>query len=214
VSQLRQDPTTKEWVIIATERSQRPHNFVRPDAALEKPPYKEECPFCQGNEFLTPHESLAYRHGGPADSAGWWVRVVPNRFPALSSDGSLRREEMGFFRMMDGVGAHEVVVESPIHNEILPLMNEGQVEEILLAYRERYLALREDHRIKLIIIFKNHGQAPGHRWSTAIPRSWGPWSSHPESEGGWTRLPATTMTMEAAFTATPFRRSSSSARGS
>ena len=161
MSQLRQDPTTKEWVIIATERSRRPHNFVKPDESVEKPPYDGDCPFCEGNESLTPHESLAYRHGGPADGPGWWVRVVPNRFPALSPDGSLLREELGFFRMMDGVGVHEVVVESPLHNQILPLMDDGQVEEILVAYRERYLALREDRRIKLIIIFKNHGGAAG-----------------------------------------------------
>ncbi|MGD0663129.1 MAG: DUF4931 domain-containing protein, partial [Syntrophorhabdales bacterium] len=59
------------------------------------------------------------------------------------------------------MGVHEVVIENPIHNQILPLMEDTQVEEVLLAYRERYLALREDRRIKLIIIFKNHGEAAG-----------------------------------------------------
>ena len=150
--QLRQDPTTKEWVIIAAERSKRPHDFKKTETLTEKPPYKEDCPFCQGNEHLTPHESLAYRSGGQADSKGWWVRVIPNKFPALSPEGSLEREETGFFRMMDGVGIHEVVIESPIHNQLLPLMEDTQVEEVLLAYRERYLALREDPRIKLIIV--------------------------------------------------------------
>jgi UDPglucose--hexose-1-phosphate uridylyltransferase len=159
--QLRQDPTTKEWVIIAAERSKRPHDFIKTKTLIEKPPYREDCPFCQGNEHLTPHESLAYRRGGGPDSKGWWVRVIPNKFPALSPEGSLEREETGFFRMMDGVGIHEVVIESPIHNQLLPLMEDTQVEEVLLAYRERYLALREDHRIKLIIIFKNHGEAAG-----------------------------------------------------
>src|SRR4030066_1502839 len=160
--QLRQDPTTKEWVIIAAERSKRPHDFKKTETLSEKPPYKEDCPFCQGNEHLTPHESLAYRSGGPADSKGWWVRVIPNKFPALSPEGSWeRKEEKGFFRMMDGMGIHEVVIESPIHNQLLPLMEDKQVEEVLLAYRERYLALREDPRIKLIIIFKNHGLSAG-----------------------------------------------------
>jgi UDPglucose--hexose-1-phosphate uridylyltransferase len=159
--QLRQDPTTKEWVIIAAERSKRPHDFIKTKTVIEKPPYKEDCPFCPGNEHLTPHESLAYRSGGPADSKGWWVRVIPNKFPALSPEGSLEREETGFFRMMDGMGIHEVVIESPIHNQLLPLMEDKQVEEVLLAYRERYLALREDPRIKLIIVFKNHGEAAG-----------------------------------------------------
>ena len=131
--QLRQDPTTKEWVIIAAERSKRPHDFIKAKTLIEKPPYKEDCPFCQGNEHLTPHESLAYRSGGPADSKGWWVRVIPNKFPALSPAGSLEREEEGFFRMMDGVGIHEVVIESPIHNQLLPLMEDKQVEAVIIA---------------------------------------------------------------------------------
>jgi UDPglucose--hexose-1-phosphate uridylyltransferase len=126
--QLRQDPTTKEWVIIAAERSKRPHDFIKTKTPIEKPLYKEVCPFCQGNEHLTPHESLAYRSGGRADSQGWWVRVIPNKFPALSPEGSLEREETGFFRMMDGVGIHEVVIENPIHNQLLPLMEDTQVE--------------------------------------------------------------------------------------
>ncbi len=87
--QLRQDRTTKEWVIIATERSKRPHDFKKGKPVVERPIYKEDCPFCPGNEHLTPHETLAYRSGGPKDSKGWWVRVVPNRFPALSPEGSL-----------------------------------------------------------------------------------------------------------------------------
>jgi len=160
--ELRQDPTTKEWVIIAAERSKRAHDFKKAQLITEKPSYKEDCPFCPGNEHLTPHETLAYRSGGPPDSKGWWVRVIPNRFPALSPQGSLeRKEEKGFFRMMDGVGIHEVVIEDPLHNQLLPLMEDKQVEEVLLAYRERYLALREDPRIKLIIIFKNYGEAAG-----------------------------------------------------
>ena len=134
----------------------------RIEPSIEKPPYKEDCPFCPGNEYLTPHETLAYRSSGPADSKGWWVRVVPNKFPALSPEGSLeRKEEKGFFRMMDGVGIHEVVIGTPIHNQLFPLMDDKQVEEVLLAYRERYLAIRDDPRIKLIIIFKNHGEAAG-----------------------------------------------------
>jgi len=160
--QLRQDPTTKEWVIIATERAKRPHNFQNPRPRIERPSYKGDCPFCPGNEHMTPHETLGYRKDGHPDSPGWWVRVIPNKYPALALDGSLeRREEKGFFRMMDGVGMHEVVIGSPIHNQLFPLMDDYHVSEILLAYRERYLALREDPRIKLIIIFKNHGERAG-----------------------------------------------------
>jgi UDPglucose--hexose-1-phosphate uridylyltransferase len=160
--QMRQDPTTKEWVILASERAKRPDDFRREKPFLNIPPFKKECPFCPGNEHLTPPETLAYRRGGPSNGPGWWVRVVPNKYPALSLDGSLeRREEKGFFRLMDGVGVHEVVIGSPIHNQVFSVLGDYQASEVLLAYRERYLALREDPRIKLIIIFKNHGPAAG-----------------------------------------------------
>ena len=156
--ELRKDPITSRWVIISTERGRRPH-FLDPE-----PPPKTGgfCPFCPGNERMTPHETLAYRKGGLPDGPGWWVRVIPNKYPALAPDGSLEREEeKGFFRRMDGVGVHEVVIGSPIHNQLFPLMDDYHVSEVLLAYRERYLAVREDPRIKLIIIFKNHGEKAG-----------------------------------------------------
>jgi len=160
--ELRQDPATKQWVIMARERAKRPHEFMKPSAPQPLPPYKPDCPFCPGNESMTPPETLAYRREGSANGPGWWVRAVPNRFPALVPEGNLsRREEEGLFRKMDGVGQHEVIIETPQHNQCIALMGDKQVEEILLAYRERYLTLREDPRFKLIIIFKNHGQAAG-----------------------------------------------------
>jgi len=160
--ELRQDPATKQWVIVAKERAKRPHDFMKHSMPPPLPAYKADCPFCPGNERMTPPETLAYRRGGPANGPGWWVRVVPNKFSALVPDGSLsRKEEEGLFRKMDGVGQHEVIIEIPQHNQCLALMEDKQVEEVLLAYRERYLALREDPRFKLIIIFKNQGQAAG-----------------------------------------------------
>ncbi len=160
--ELRQDPVTKQWVIIATERARRPHDFVKQNAPPPLPASKADCPFCPGNEHMTPPETMAYRSGGPANGPGWWVRAVPNKFSALMPEGSLiRKEENGFFRKMDGVGQHEVIIESPLHNQCIPLMEDKQVEEIVLAYRERYLTLREDPRFKLIIVFKNHGRAGG-----------------------------------------------------
>jgi UDPglucose--hexose-1-phosphate uridylyltransferase len=160
--ELRQDPATKQWVIIARERAKRPHDFMKQSAPPPLPAYKEDCPFCPGNESLTPPETMAYRRGGLANGPGWWVRAVPNKYSALVPDGSIsRKEEEGLFRKMDGVGQHEVIIESPLHNQCIALMEDKQVEEILLAYRERYLTLREDPRFKLIIIFKNHGRAAG-----------------------------------------------------
>ncbi|MCX5905919.1 MAG: galactose-1-phosphate uridylyltransferase [Deltaproteobacteria bacterium] len=162
MSEFRQDPVTKQWVIIATERAKRPHDFAKTSLQPPLPAYKADCPFCEGNEHLTPLETLAYRHGGQANGPGWWIRAIPNKFAAVSPSGSLaRRQEEGFFRKMDGVGQHEVIIESPQHNLCIPLMGDPQVEEIVRAYRERYLTLREDPRFKIIIIFKNHGRAAG-----------------------------------------------------
>jgi len=162
MSEFRQDPVTKQWVIIATERAKRPHDFSKPIPPPVLPVYKEDCPFCPGNEALTPPETLAYRSGGQANGPGWSVRAFPNKFAAVSPQGSLsRQEEDGLFRKMDGVGQHEVIVEAPQHNLCIPLMEDKQIEEVVLAYRERYLKLREDPRFKIIIIFKNHGRSAG-----------------------------------------------------
>ncbi len=162
MSEFRQDPVTKQWVIIATERAKRPHDFLRPPVQASLPSFKEDCPFCPGNEAMTPPETLAYRTGGQPNGPGWWIRAFPNKFAAVSPMGSLtRQQEEGLFRKMDGVGQHEVIIETPQHNLFIPLMEDKQVQEVILAYRERYLALREDPRFKIIIIFKNHGRAAG-----------------------------------------------------
>jgi UDPglucose--hexose-1-phosphate uridylyltransferase len=160
--EFRQDPITKQWVIIASERARRPHEFLQKSDPPTIPSFKEDCPFCPGNEKLTPPESMAYRQNGTPNGSGWRVRVIPNKFAALVPEGSLERtEEGGIFRRMDGVGRHEVVIESPDHDKPIALMADRQVEEVVLAYRERYLALREDPRFKSIIIFKNHGIRAG-----------------------------------------------------
>mgnify|MGYP005833064209 CR=1 FL=1 len=111
---------------------------------------------------MTPPESFALRDGTPPDGPGWRVRVVPNKFAALQPVGSLERcTENELFRRMDGVGVHEVIVESPVHNLYLPFMEERHVQEVVATWRERYLTLREDARFKLIMIFKNHGVGAG-----------------------------------------------------
>lgn len=159
MSVIRQDPTTKEWVIIATERGKRPHDFERrdpPAAAKEREP---SCPFCPGNEEKTPSELERIEH---PEQKGWAVRVIANKFPALRREGDLLRKEPGpLFREMEGVGYHEVLIETPLHNRIIPLMRPIEVERILQMYQARYREVREDPRVKYIIIFKNHGETAG-----------------------------------------------------
>ena len=157
--EFRKDPVTGRWVIISTERGKRPSDFrLEPLAVIGV----ESCPFCAGREDMTPPEVLAYRQsGGAANSPGWDVRVVPNKFPALQVEGNLDREGEGLFERMNGIGAHEVVIETPDHDRTLATMSELEIERVLWAFRERVLDLRQDRRFRYVLIFKNHGAPAG-----------------------------------------------------
>ena len=158
--ELRKDPVTGRWVIISTDRSRRPGDFSRERAVIKGGSF---CPFCPGNERTTPPEILAYRttENGKRDSAGWNLRVVPNKFPALGIEGDLDRQADGMFDKMNGIGAHEVVIETPDHMETLATMPLKRVEDVLWAFRDRILDLKQDRRFKYILVFKNHGEAAG-----------------------------------------------------
>jgi UDPglucose--hexose-1-phosphate uridylyltransferase len=157
--ELRKDPVTGRWVIISTERRKRPSDFRLEHATPVGDGY---CPFCNGHEALTPPEVLAYRQNGSAPNApGWQLRVVPNKFPALQVEGNLDREGEGLFDRMNGIGAHEVIIETPDHDKTLASMSAGEIERVLWAYRERILDLKRDSRFRFVLVFKNHGAAAG-----------------------------------------------------
>lgn len=168
--EIRQDPATKEWVILATERLKRPDEFRSSRDARHEPGHAATCPFCPGNEAQTPAEVFAIRADGDSGNGAWRVRAFQNKFAALTPEGEARRQMQDcFFVQMQGAGHHEVIVETPLHNRFLHDMTAGEVEWILRAYRERYTALRQDRRTKLILIFKNHGESAG--TSLAHPHS-------------------------------------------
>ena len=157
--ELRKDPITGRWVIISTNRGKRPSDFVRESVQIKG---VGMCPFCPGNEGKTPSEVLAYgRNGSGKDTPGWSLRVVPNKFPALGIEGGLDREGEGLFDRMNGVGAHEVIIETPDHRNTLATMPQRAVEETLWAYRDRILDLKNDRRFRYILLFKNHGEPAG-----------------------------------------------------
>ncbi len=123
--EIRQDPATKGWVIIANNRVKRPRYFVKKQQKRSLPPYQPSCPFCRGNEHLSSEEILRY----PAEGSDWRVRVITNKYPALVPQGSTQqRQEVGFFTKMNGVGAHDVIVETPIHNRFISIMEDQEVE--------------------------------------------------------------------------------------
>ena len=112
--ELRKDPVTGRWVIIATDRAKRPSDFVRDKVEIRGSGF---CPFCYKNESKTPPEILAYRSDGSSpNTPGWSLRVVANKFPALGIEGSLNRQGEGLYDKMNGIGAHEVIIETPQHN--------------------------------------------------------------------------------------------------
>ena len=156
--QLRKDPVVGRWVIISTERAKRPTHYEH----RKYEPRNGPCPFCKGNEEMTPPEIMAYRPGESSrQSPGWTLRVVPNKFPALMIEGDIDRRGEGVYDLMNGVGAHEVIIETPDHELNMGVLSEKQFEEVLWAYRDRILDLRKDKRFRYVLIFKNQGSEAG-----------------------------------------------------
>lgn len=157
--ELRKDPVSERWVIIATDRVRRPSDFVR--ETLPAKPSGRICPFCPGNESKTPPEVLAYRGDSPANQSGWSLRVIPNKFPVLQIEGDLEREGEGLFDRMKGIGAHEVVIEAPEHALSITELAEHSIEQMLWAFRDRVIDLKNDRRLRYVLLFKNQGEAAG-----------------------------------------------------
>ena len=157
--ELRQNLATKQWVLIATERAKRPHEF-KPDGrpmTEERPAFVADCPFCPGNESQTPEDLVRL----PEDDGSWQVRVFSNKFPALNKTGVRLQCIDGVERSLSGVGYHEVLIETPLHNRTPALQTPDEVGMTLRAFQIRGRAIMEDSRIQQIIYFKNHGAAAG-----------------------------------------------------
>lgn len=157
MSELRRDPICGRWVIVDTTHPSEPKEFD-----YEPHSWKVvNCPFCYGNEAMTPPEIDAFREPGTArNTPGWQVRVVSNKFPALQIEGELDRRGIGLYDMSNGIGAHEVLMETPYHKDIFELLPQ-EIESFLSMYCRRALDLEKDTRFKYIMIFKNFGAAAG-----------------------------------------------------
>lgn len=157
MSELRKDIVTREWVIIAPGRAERGQHVFAPPAEQDD----LLCPFCPGREALEPDLWAWRKPGSPANSPEWQVRVISNKFPALEPIGSASRHDYHIYDCMAGVGAHEIVVETPHHNRNLVSEKPEQVAHVLEAYQARYQELCKDPRVEHVSIFKNHGWAAG-----------------------------------------------------
>ena len=160
MSELRKDPILGRWVIVASERAKRPVDF-KPDP-VGPPKSTASCPFCEGNEKITPPEIYAIRKpfSAPNDK-DWLVRGVPNKFPALAIEGNSDKRGKGLYDYMRGIGAHEVIIETPQHVSSFAPLPEEQIQLIFQTYQARMSDLKKDNRFDYGLIFKNVGDRAG-----------------------------------------------------
>ena len=158
--ELRKDHISGRWVVIATERGKRPSDFKTVAVGKEAP--GKNCPFCENNEKMTPPEILAWRRADTKpDGPGWDVRVMENKFPALTTSGVVERRGLGILDYMRGIGVHEVIVETPDHSASLAELPEPHIEKILWAYKQRIVDIEKDKRFRYVLVFKNYGKDAG-----------------------------------------------------
>lgn len=158
MSQMRFNPVTRDWVILAEERGDRPHDFQHGGgAARPTDRHRRDCPFCPGNEDPAVEE-IARRAD---EEGGWRVRVIPNKFPALRPDENIERKSEGMFLWMEAAGHHEVVIDHPRHDAQPATIGREHLAELLGVYRERYAALRSLDYVRHITVFRNHGVRGG-----------------------------------------------------
>ena len=159
MSQLRRDPITGRWIIVNFEKAVKPEDFSF--EKIKKNPDTKNCPFCPGNEKMTPPEVVAHREGGKPNTPDWTIRVVPNKYPALSLDGKLNKSGFGVFDKVNGIGAHEVIIDIPEHDLDIADIHDNQAEELIWSYYARSTDLKKDPRFKYILIFRNYGRSAG-----------------------------------------------------
>ncbi|KLO23386.1 MULTISPECIES: galactose-1-phosphate uridylyltransferase [unclassified Marinitoga] len=155
--EYRKDPIINRWVIISEERSNRPI-----DKSFIKETQSNFCPFDKGKESLTPPEILAFKQkNSKPNDENWWLRVVPNKFPAVTQEKIPVLKKNGLYYSVEGYGYHEVIIETPIHNTTIAYMEYYEVEEIIWAYLKRFNSIKKDKKIKYVQIFKNYGTTAG-----------------------------------------------------
>jgi UDPglucose--hexose-1-phosphate uridylyltransferase len=166
--ELRRHYFLDEYCIIAAERGRRPTNFRRDE---EKPGDEATCPFCPGNEAMTPPADAVYTGQGIlSDGAervsGWQMRVFPNAFPAMvCCPEPVKREVAGEWTALPGEGFHEVIVDSPHHRENPADYSQEHMERLIRLYRDRFLHYSQRSLVKYVSIFKNWGKEAGASFS-------------------------------------------------
>ncbi|MBP7331217.1 MAG: Galactose-1-phosphate uridylyltransferase [Firmicutes bacterium ADurb.Bin373] len=161
MSEIRKDYVKNKWVSISSNLTLKPKDFPIMKVETSSAP-AGFCPFCEGNEAATPPEILAFRKGKEEpDSGGWLVRTIPNKFSAFALAGELEEKHIGLYRFCNGLGKHEVIIETPQHDTDFHELALERMEMIVSTFKMRYNALAQDERIKYIQIYKNRGLFAG-----------------------------------------------------
>ena len=175
MNQFRRDPITGQWTIIIQNETDIDELISNKHSrkGLDGGDPRTNCPFCSGSESRTPPEIFSIRHNkSQKDQTGWSVRVIPDKQPYLQIYGDLNNRGVGLYDVLDGIGAHELVIETPEHNTQLSDMSLSQVNDVLTAYRERILDLKKDSRFRYVLLHKNYGEGHeevlGHSYSHII----------------------------------------------
>lgn len=159
--ELRQDIVTGRWVVVATDRAMRPLDFLKEVEIQPAPIHDDACPFCAGQEIMTPLELFAIRAAGTEpNTPGWRVRVVPNKFPAFEKGEPIKDSEPMSPRR-PAVGSHEVIIHSPRHDLSLALMSTEEIALVLRVYRQRYHVNSADQEVRYVHIIVNQGPESG-----------------------------------------------------
>jgi UDPglucose--hexose-1-phosphate uridylyltransferase len=155
MTEFRLNSITGEWVLIE-ERYRKPEDFVRTERRRNLPEYSPDCPFCSGNEERTPEALFVLPSEGR-----WRIRVVPNKFARLGTEGEKKACYSSLRSSVSGVGIHEVIIEAPCHYTSTASMSSNDLSDVIRTYRERLVEAYHDPRVEHVVIFKNHGPAAG-----------------------------------------------------
>lgn len=154
--ELRLNLIRREWVIIAREKGKRPGDFVGTKQRKRHPDFLETCPFCPGNESRTPDEIFRI-----SDEKGWEIRVLRNRFSNLSEEGERKIWDSGIKKSVNGVGIHDIIIETPIHNLTTATMSAELLKDLIRTYKDRFIEVYKNPGVEHVVIFKNNGPAAG-----------------------------------------------------
>jgi len=150
MSEFRINPITGDYIIIASERAERPHDFGQQK--------ETKCPFCLGNEYLAPMAITQIKDENSNNE--WDIRIIPNKYPFISEKKESDTSNE-FFKKVDGYGVHDVFIDTPNHNESIVNFSLSHMQNVFFALQNRQKQIEEDKKIKYVQIFKNNGKLAG-----------------------------------------------------